>query len=99
MELVATVDYIFGFDATAQIAPDFVYEGLAEQYALDPAMREFYAKSNPWALNSVAERLLEAARREMWEQPNPETLEALRAVLLENETLLEAMGEGAQARV
>ena len=27
LELAATVDYIFGFDATAQIAPDFVYEG------------------------------------------------------------------------
>ncbi|HEY1946956.1 MAG TPA: cobaltochelatase subunit CobN [Bryobacteraceae bacterium] len=93
LELVATVDYIFGFDATAQIAPDFVYEGLAEQYALDPAMREFYAKSNPWALNSIAERLLEAARRELWEQPKPETLDALRQVLLESETVLEAMGE------
>jgi cobaltochelatase CobN len=93
LELVATVDYIFGFDATAQIAPDFVYEGLAEQYALDPALREFYARSNPWALNSIAERLLEAARREMWEQPKPETLAALREVLLESETLLEAMGE------
>jgi cobaltochelatase CobN len=33
LELAATVDYIFGFDATAQIAPDFVYEGLAEHYA------------------------------------------------------------------
>jgi cobaltochelatase CobN len=93
LELVATVDYIFGFDATAQIAPDFIYEGLAEHYALDPAMREFYAKSNPWALNSIAERLLEAARRELWEQPKPETLDALRQVLLESETVLEAMGE------
>ena len=93
LELVATVDYIFGFDATAQIAPDFIYEGLAEQYALDPAMRAFFAQSNPWALNSIAERLLEAARRELWEQPKPEVLEALREVLLESETLLEAMGE------
>jgi cobaltochelatase CobN len=95
LELVATVDYIFGFDATAQIAPDFVYEGLAEQYALDSAMREFFAQSNPWALNSIAERLLDAVRRELWEQPKPETLEALRAVLLESETLLEAMGDTA----
>jgi cobaltochelatase CobN len=93
LELAATVDYIFGFDATAQIAPDFVYEGLAEHYALSQEMRDFLAKSNPWALNAIAERLLEAANRELWENPNPETLEALRSVLLESETILEAQGE------
>ncbi len=41
LELAAIVDYIFGLDATAQIAPDFVYEGLAEHYALSPEIREF----------------------------------------------------------
>jgi cobaltochelatase CobN len=93
LELTATVDYIFGFDATAHVAPDFVYQGLAEHYALAPEMREFLNTSNPWALNAIAERLLEAARRELWEEPAPETLEALRNVLLETETLLEAQGE------
>jgi len=93
LELAATVDYIFGFDATAQIAPDFVYEGLAENYALSPEMKEFLKQSNPWALNAIAERLLEAADRQLWENPNPETLEALRTVVLESETILEERGE------
>ncbi|ADW70814.1 cobaltochelatase subunit CobN [Granulicella tundricola] len=93
LELAATVDYIFGFDATAHVAPDFVYEGLAEHYALAPEMREFLAASNPWALTSIAERLLEAARRDLWENPAPETLAALRQVLLDTETVLEARGE------
>lgn len=93
LELAATVDYIFGFDATAQIAPDFVYEGLAEHYALSPDMRAFLAASNPWALNAIAERLLEAANRGLWEKPASETLEALRNVLLESEMQLEARGE------
>jgi cobaltochelatase CobN len=93
LELAATVDYIFGFDATAQIAPDFVYEGLAEHYALSNEMRDFLGSSNPWALNAIAERLLEAAKRELWENPTPETLEALREVLLASETLLEEQGE------
>ena len=93
LELAATVDYIFGFDATAHIAPDFVYEGLAEHYALPQEMRDFLGASNPWALNAIAERLLEAAKRELWEHPAPETLDALRSVLLESEALLEASGE------
>jgi cobaltochelatase CobN len=93
LELAATVDYIFGYDATAQIVPDFVYEGLAEHYALSEDIREFLGASNPWALNAIAERLLEAAKRDLWENPAPETLEALRRILLETDTLLEARGE------
>jgi len=93
LELAATVDYIFGFDATAHIAPDFVYEGLAEHYALAPEMRAFFEASNPWALHAIAERLLEAARRELWEAPAAETLEKLRGILLDTETLLEEQGE------
>src|SRR6185295_12406914 len=92
-ELAATVDYIFGFDATAHIAPDFVYEGLAQNYALSPAIREFLLDSNPWALNAIAERLLEAAQRELWEKPDPETLASLQEVALQSETVLEAQGE------
>jgi cobaltochelatase CobN len=93
LELAATVDYIFAFDATAQIAPDFVYQGLAEQYALDPSMREFLGASNPWALQAIAQRLLEAAKRELWENVAPETLDALRGVLLQADTMLELQGE------
>jgi cobaltochelatase CobN len=93
LELTATVDYIFGFDATAHIAPDFVYEGLAEHYALDKDTQSFLKQSNPWALNAIADRLLEANERGLWEQPKTETLEALRGVLLDSEALLEARGE------
>jgi cobaltochelatase CobN len=93
LELTTTVDYIFGFDATAHIAPDFVYEGLAEHYVLDPNTQEFLKESNPWALNAMADRLLEAAQRGMWEQPNEVTTAALHQVLLDSEALLEDRGE------
>jgi len=93
LELTATVDYIFGFDATAHIAPDFVYEGLAQEYALNSETQDFLKQSNPWALNAIAERLLEANERGLWENANPKILDALRGVLFESETLLEARGE------
>jgi cobaltochelatase CobN len=89
LEMAATVDYLFGYDATAGVAEDWMYEQLAQAYALDPAMQEFFARSNPWALHNIAERLLEAAQRGLWEQPRVETLEALRGALLDSETLLE----------
>ena len=93
LECTATVDYLFGFDATAGIMEDWMYAEVAQQYALDPVMREFLQESNPWALNAVAERLLEAAQRNMWEAPDPEVLEALKEVYLQSETALEARGE------
>ena len=40
-------------------------------------------------MNAIAERLLEAAKRELWENPSEGTLDALRGVLLDTETLLE----------
>jgi cobaltochelatase CobN len=93
LELTATVDYIFGFDAAAEIAPDFVYEGLAEHYALDKTMQQFLERSNPWALNAIAKRLLEAADRGLWEHPSDEILSQLQQAVLDSETVLETRDE------
>jgi cobaltochelatase CobN len=65
-ELAATVDYLFGYDATAQVVEDWMYERVTESYVGDPELRRFFEESNPWALRAIAERLLEADRRGMW---------------------------------
>jgi cobaltochelatase CobN len=88
-ELAATVDYLFGYDATAGVVADWMYEKLAQAYVLDPQLRKFFAESNPWALHGIAERLLEAAQRSMWEHPDPDTLAALQQAFLETEGDLE----------
>lgn len=88
-EMAATVDYLFGYDATAGVMADWMYEQLTESYVLDLENRKFMAQSNPWALHGMAERLLEAAGRGMWAQPQPDTLDGLRQVLLETEGDLE----------
>ncbi len=89
-EMAATVDYLFGYDATAGVMADWMYEQLSEKYVLDPENRKFMDESNPWALHGMSERLLEAAGRGMWENPDPATLDGLRQVLLETEGDLEA---------
>ncbi len=93
LELAATVDYLFGYDATARVVEDWMYEQVAQSYALDAQMREFFAHSNPWALHAISERLLEAAQRGLWEAPTQDTLDALRATLLDSEAMLEARSE------
>ena len=94
-ELAATVDYMFGYDATAQVIEDWMYEDVTDEYVLNPEMQEFFRQSNPWALRGIVERLLEAIQRGMWENPPPEMLEQLRQMYLELETDLEARQEAA----
>ncbi len=89
-EMAATVDYLFGYDATAGVMADWMYEQLTEQYVLDPENRKFLSESNPWALHGMSERLLEAVGRGMWQDPDPKVLEGLRRVMLETEGELEA---------
>ena len=88
-EMAATVDYLFGYDATAGVMADWMYERLTQSYVLDDDNRKFMAESNPWALHGMAERLLEATDRGMWERPEADTLDGLRKVLLETEGDLE----------
>lgn len=88
-EMAATVDYLFGYDATAGVMADWMYEELTAQYVLAPENRKFLSESNPWALHGMAERLLEAAGRGMWEHPEPGTLAGLRQALLETEGEIE----------
>ena len=88
-ELAATVDYLFGWDATTGVVADWMYERLTAVYVLDPETREFLERSNPWALRGITERLLEAVDRGLWEAPEDATLQALRQVYLQVEGQLE----------
>ncbi|MFF0488335.1 cobaltochelatase subunit CobN [Nocardia sp. NPDC004068] len=88
-EMAATVDYLFGYDATTNVVADWMYEKLSESYVFDEVNRKFMEQSNPWALHGIAERLLEAAQRGLWEHPEAETLRRLQQVYLETEGELE----------
>ena len=88
-ELAATVDYLFGFDATAGVVHDWMYESLAKEYVLDEANQAFMKKSNPWALRGIVERLGEAAERGLWAEPDPEIVAAMQQVYLDIEGDLE----------
>jgi len=94
-EMAATVDYLFGYDATTGVVADWMYERLAQEYVLDPTNREFLTQANPWALHGISERLLEAHDRGMWAEPDPAVLAELQAAFLEAEGDLEDDGPGA----
>ncbi len=88
-EMAATVDYLFGYDATAGVVEDWMYDKLTTEYVFDETNRAFMKKSNPWALRGIAERLLEAVDRGLWADPSKEALDGLKATYLELEGDLE----------
>jgi cobaltochelatase CobN len=88
-ELCATVDYLFGYDATAGVVEDWMYRDVTHRYVLDEGVRNFMQDSNPWALRAISERLLEAAERGLWAEPDPEDLDEIKRHYLETEGLLE----------
>lgn len=90
LEVAATVDYLFGYDATAQVVEDWMYADVARAYLLDPEMREFLRASNPWAATDIATRLLEAMDRGLWASPDA----ALRAAIEDELLAVESDIEG-----
>ena len=88
-ELAATVDYLFGYDATTAVASDWMYEQVAAKYLLDEAVAAFMYRANPWAARGIAEKLLEAAERGLWAEPDEGTLADVRARYLALEDRLE----------
>ncbi|ACU96786.1 cobaltochelatase subunit CobN [Saccharomonospora viridis] len=88
-ELAATVDYLFGLDATAGVVHDWMYESLAREYVLDEANQRFMRRSNPWALRGIIERLHEAVDRGLWAEPDADVLAEMSRVYLDIEGDLE----------
>jgi len=68
-EIAATVDYLYGYDATARVVADHQYALVADAYLNDTATREFLQAHNPHALHSICARLVEAMQRGLWQSP------------------------------
>ena len=82
------VSHSFGWDATSDIVPDWVYEGYANKYALDKTVQDWMRDVNPWALQRIAEILLEAAQRGYWDT-DQEILQDLQSLYLSIEGVIE----------
>jgi cobaltochelatase CobN len=88
-EMAATVDYLYGYDATAGVVEDWMYAQVADDYLFDPQSQDFLRRSNPWALKAMAERLLEAAARKLWGDADEDRLRRLRLLAAEIDAELE----------
>jgi cobaltochelatase CobN len=87
-EMAATVDYLFGFDATARVVGDHQYAMVADAYVLDAGTRDFVNEHNPRALHDMLSRLLEAMQRGLWQSPG-DYQARLENLLLDHEQQME----------
>ncbi|NEU04605.1 cobaltochelatase subunit CobN [Clostridium senegalense] len=83
-EISGMVDFVFGWDATADVVEDWMYEKISETYLFDDEKREWIKSVNSWAIHSMSERLLEANQRGMW-NANKESVEKLRQIYMDIE--------------
>lgn len=93
-DLSRLVDIVYHWDASSGILEDWQYEEMAKTYAFDPQMQAFFKRHNPYAIQNIAERLLEAISRGLWEDPGA-AKDKLEALLLDVEGSVEdCLSEG-----
>ncbi len=86
------MDVVLGWDATAEVIDDWMYKKIAEKYALDPEMQKWMKEVNPYALQNILDKLLEAISRGMWDT-DKEMENELREAYLEMEGEIEELTE------
>ena len=89
-EVTNLTEFTFGWDATSDVADDWMYEGLAEKYLFDPDTRQWMEDNNPHAMMEMINRLMEAYERGMWDA-KPETIDKLKDLFLDLEEKIEEL--------
>ncbi|MBU0991442.1 MAG: cobaltochelatase subunit CobN [Proteobacteria bacterium] len=86
------MDVVLGWDATAEVIDDWMYERIAEKYVFDEKISEWMKEVNPYARQNILDKLLEAISRDMWEA-DQEMEERLKEAYLEMEGQIEEINE------
>jgi cobaltochelatase CobN len=79
---------VYGWEATTQEVDDWIFDDITRTFVLDDEMRQFFEENNPYALEEIGRRLLEAAERGLWDA-DPEVLDGLKNAYLEMEGWIE----------
>ena len=85
-EIENHVTNTFGWSATADAVDPWIYTEISKTFLLDKQMFARLLELNPYSLESLARRLLEAHERGYW-NPSEEILESLRGVIEQLRTL------------
>jgi len=82
------VGRVYGWEATTREVDDWIFDDIAKTFIMDEENRRFFQENNPWAMEEMGRRLLEASSRGLW-KADQEVLDALKASYLEIEGWIE----------
>ena len=75
-DIAKRVGRVYGWDASAEVVADWIFDDITRTFVINEENRKFFEENNPWALEEMARRLLEAEKRGVWEA-DPEVLKEL----------------------
>ena len=87
-DISSRTNHMYGWQATTREVDNWVFDGIAEKFLLDKENRKFFEENNPFAMEEIARRLLEAESRGLW-QAHPDTLQELKEIYLDIEGMME----------
>ena len=79
---------VYGYSATTKQVDNWIFDEITKTFVLDKEMREWFKENNPWALEEIGRRLLEAEQRDLW-NADEEILEELKEAYMDLEGLME----------
>ncbi|MBP2134385.1 cobaltochelatase CobN [Methanomicrobium sp. W14] len=78
------VTHVYGWEATTGEVDDSIFDDIAKTFVLDEENRKFFSEKNPWALEEIGRRLLEAEARDLWDA-DPDVLDRLKEAYMDIE--------------
>jgi len=87
-DIAKRVGRVYGWDASAEVVADWIFDDITRTFVINEENRKFFEENNPWALEEMARRLLEAEKRGVW-KADPEVLKELQEHYLEIEGWME----------
>lgn len=87
-DMMKKITRVYGWEASTGEVDDRIFDDIADTYVNEPEMKEFFQENNPYALEEISRRLLEAESRGLWDA-DPEVLDRLRESYLEVESWME----------
>ena len=88
-EMSASLDYLFSFDATTNLVPNWCYQSILNNWLKNNDTKNFISENNPWALRDIAERLLEASNRKLWTNATIEEISSIKKFLSDIDSKIE----------
>jgi cobaltochelatase CobN len=88
MNISKRVGRVYGWEATTEEVDDWVFDDIVKTFVSNEENRQFFMENNPWAMEEMTRRLMEAAERKLW-KPAEGILDELKDACIELEGFME----------